>query len=128
MIKSEEVPPSPEKKRKHQEDIKHLLKQIREPGITPETLLSNGEEAGSFAVQYLRKIALYNYARRKQSTNKKRGRPKKVATESGTCELVLVKRKRGRPRKETTQIKSKTRKRAEHVVTSSNNDPAENAV
>ena len=98
-------------KRKHQENIKHLLRQIRMPEITPETIMLNGQEAGDFALNYLRKRAFYNYDRRKQSTNKQRGRPKKQQSQE-----------------QITQKSDKKKPQQQHVFSTSNHDADEDAL
>ncbi len=64
-------------KKKYQEGVKILLREIRADTITPDTILSDGSEAGQFAVDYLRRYILYEKGRQRKSSNK-RGRPKKV--------------------------------------------------
>jgi hypothetical protein len=89
--------------------VKVLLLEVRAPHVTPEMLLSNGQEAGDFALEYVRRHALRRFQQRqRQLTNNpdaelsnkpkpKRGRPKKTTIVVPTTS----KKPRGRPKKKS---------------------------
>jgi len=86
-------------------DIKPLLSQLHAPGITPETIVSDGSEAGDAAIQYMLQRIISRVRKRTKPPGGRRGRPKKLKTnEMKKCvhpKKLKVKeiKKRGRPKK-----------------------------
>ena len=85
-----------------------MLTQVRKQGLTPESLMSDGTEAGDFAIKYIIQHQAARVRKRTKPAGGKRGRPPKPKEQ-----LLLInennkirepkntanKKKRGRPKK-----------------------------